>query len=102
GKVLDAEGRPVPRATVIINFWNPPRTSRDWNRPPARHRTTAGAGGAFRLVVPVAGGDWAATLIALKEGHGPGGEEIRFPASTQGLTLSLTRPGFVAGTVVDR
>src|SRR5438128_12196622 len=102
GKVTDEAGKPVGGATVIVNLWAPPRTTRDWNRPPVRHSTTAGAGGAFRLVVPLTGGDWEASLLALKEGHGPGGQAVRFPGSPAGLTLSLTRPGFVAGKVVDR
>src|SRR6266567_673307 len=81
GKVTDAAGQPAGGATVIVNLWDPPRTTRDWNRSPVRRSTTAGAHGAFRLVVPVAGGDWEASLLALKAGHGPGGEAVRFPGS---------------------
>ncbi len=102
GKVIDAAGISVGGATVVVEVWDPPRTSRDANRRPARHSTAAGANGAFRLVVPISSGDWEAALLALKAGHGPGGQEIRSPGQTRGLTLSLTRPGFVAGKVVDR
>src|SRR5437870_11254939 len=96
GRVIDAAGQPAGGATVIANVWDPPRTTRDWNRPPVRHSTTASANGAFRLVVPLSGEDWEASLLALKEGHGPGGQAVRSPGSPAGLTLSLTRPGYVA------
>ena len=102
GTVIDPAGRPAGGATVMINLWSPRRTTRVWNRPPARHQATADARGAFRLDVPLAGDDWEATLLALKKGYGPGGQELHSPGRPRGLTVVLTRPGFVAGQVVDR
>jgi protocatechuate 3,4-dioxygenase beta subunit len=102
GSVVDAAGRPVGGASVVVQLWDPPRWLRDWYRRPTLHRTEAAGDGSFRLGVPVSGEEWTAAVVVLKAGHGPGGEEINAPGRTTGLRLALTRPSSVAGRVVDR
>lgn len=102
GRVVDPRGRPAPGATVFVSLNEPASPGAG---PPPRPRvsqTQAAADGSFRLDVPAPRKEWAATVVAVQGGHGPGGEQVRSPAEATGLVIRLTHPSFLAGKVVDR
>src|SRR5438445_2521403 len=101
GKVMDALGQPAGAARVSVGLSDMPGSAGAGGRA-ALAQTTAAADGSFRLDVPVSGERPSATVIALKDGNGPGGQVVGPEAAATGLALYLTRPGFVAGKVVDR
>jgi peroxiredoxin len=102
GRVLDAHGRPVNGGTVYVRLHDAPPTAGDRNPPPVLHQTAVGPSGSFHLDVPVRQDRWSAEVIAARQGHGPGGQVVGSQSRATGLVLSLTRPSFVAGRVVDR
>src|SRR5438876_446579 len=102
GRVFDPEGHPAGAATVFVSIYEPGWIGA-WtpNPTPLIRQTRAAVDGSFHLAVSLAG-DWGwATLVALKEGYGPGGIGVVSDAETTGLALALTRPSLVAGRVVD-
>jgi protocatechuate 3,4-dioxygenase beta subunit len=100
GRVVDVRGRPVAGAAVYVSLYDRPVT--DPFAPPRVCRATAGADGSFQLTAPVPEKDWPATVVAVREGQGPGGVEVRSAAGATGLVVRLTTPSFLEGRVVDR
>jgi protocatechuate 3,4-dioxygenase beta subunit len=114
GRVVDAEGKRAAGAAVVLALRETERSLADLEKEPAVYRTTTTRAGQFRLPVTVneAGGSgpggrpigsaWRATVVAFKPGHGPGAQFVTSSQGPAGLTIALTRPGVVAGSVADR
>src|SRR5690348_13613692 len=76
GRVVDTRGRPAGGAVIYVSLNDRPAAAADRPPPPRIGRTTAAADGSFRLAVSAAGKDWSATVVAIREGQGPGGVDV--------------------------
>src|SRR5438309_6272303 len=102
GKVVDAHGRPAAGAMVYVSLNAQAAPGAASPPKPRVSRTEAAADGAFQLSVSTPEKEWSATVVAVKEGNGPGGQDVRSAAETTGLMIRLTHPSFLAGKVIDR
>src|SRR5947208_3482168 len=101
GTVRDPGGAPAGGAIVYVSLYEfSPAPPASGPRATVR-QTQTGAGGSFRLELPVREPSWSANVVAIRDDCGPGGQRVSSPIDALELELSLTRPSFVAGRVVD-
>jgi protocatechuate 3,4-dioxygenase beta subunit len=96
---MDPQGRPAGAARVYVTVSETPGLAGD--REPEPARTTAAADGSFRLELPALGKRAWATVVAVKDGSGPGGQSLEPGSKTHDLALYLTDPAWIGGQVVD-
>src|SRR5262249_53745656 len=101
GKVFDTSEQAVAGATVYVAVNGEARPGEPSPKPTIR-QAKSGPDGSFRLTVPVSGENWWGRVAAIKDGHGPGGQYLASVEPTTGLAITLTRPSFAAGQVIDR
>ena len=96
GRVLDAQGQPLPGAKVYL-----------WTRAAKKAtdlavRATAGADGRFRFEAARADLEVVAWVVAIAKGHGPEWRELGNAAKPAALTLRLVKDDVpVEGRVLD-
>ncbi|HEY8505470.1 MAG TPA: sigma-70 family RNA polymerase sigma factor, partial [Gemmataceae bacterium] len=91
GRVLDADGKPVPGAEVEL-----------WSAGEPGPRTKAGAGGAFRLKVPPGQITPRTQLVAHAEGFAPDRVDVHRAEKPEAITLRLSEDDLpIRGRVLD-
>jgi len=107
GRVLDPDGKPVPRAEVAVVLWEVLMFS-SWERPAIDGtrlvaRTTSEAEGRFRLTVPQPLPVFRHQLLVLARapGHGIGWAGVKSQATRAEAEVRLLPEGTIAGRVVD-
>jgi uncharacterized GH25 family protein len=101
GKVVDARGQPAGGALVSVSLHEWSLQSDPAAPNPVVAQTRAAADGSFHLEQPLQAEYWSAEVVAVKDGSGPGGLQVRPEMNAARLLLALTLPSFLAGRVVD-
>jgi RNA polymerase sigma factor (sigma-70 family) len=105
GLVLNAEGKPIAGAAVVVQGWprRPPRAADPETRMEVLGRGKTDAGGTFRIEIPRTSSvdHWSLAVLAGAVGHGLAVQEWSPDAERPEAVLRLEREQVIRGRLVD-